>query len=196
MTFIDICTPIDENDTCYTVNSSISVMHHPILFTEESVSLVVTDSSNSYFNESERIRYNAYQLVEVLATITVTLVGVEDSRVMDQEEVLLFEGSLLQFYNNDLLSGNDSKSYIRVVSVKVLSQTLVEPYDRSNDSNVRRVEEANVDDTVEVTVSVDGVYIPPPEITFDQVLVETLDDEGDDDFIEILNRDADAVGET
>ena len=157
MIFTDICTPIDENDSCYVVNLSISVTHHPILFTGESVSLVVTDSSKSYFNESERMRYIVYQLEEVFPTITVTLVGVGDSRVMDEEEILLFEGSLLQFYNNELLSGNDSKSYIRVVSVKVLSQTLVEPYTRSNDSNVRRAEEANVDDTVEVTVSVDGV---------------------------------------
>merc|ERR1719223_2551718 len=200
---IDSCTPIHENDSCYVVNSSISVMHHPILFTEESVSLVVTDSSKSYFNESERIRYNAYELEEVFATITVTLVGVGDLRVMDDEEVLLFEGSLLQFFNNELLSGTESgtesgtndKSYIRVVIVKVLSQILVEPSDRSNDSSVRRTEEANLNDTVEVTVSVDGVYLPPPYISFDQVLVETFDDEGDDDFIEILNRDADAVGE-
>ena len=196
MIFTDICTPIDENDSCYVVNSSISVMHHPILFTGESVSLVVTDSSKSYFNESERIRYNAYELGEVFAVITVTLVGVGDFRVMDDEEVLLFEGSLLQFFNNELLSGIDGESFIRVVIVEVLSQNLVEPSDISNDSSVTSAEEASLDDTVEVTVSVDGVYLPPPEITFDQVLVETLDDEGDDDFIEILNRDADADGET
>ena len=79
LTFTDICTPIDENDSCYVVNSSIFVIHHPFLFTEESVSLVVTDSSNSYFNESERIRYNAHELGEVFAVITVTLVGVEIS---------------------------------------------------------------------------------------------------------------------
>merc|ERR1719223_1684515 len=133
---IDSCTPIHENDSCYVVNSSISVMHHPILFTEESVSLVVTDSSKSYFNESERMRYNAYELEEVFATITVTLVGVGDFRVMDDEEVLLFEGSLLQFFNNELLSGIDGKSFIRVVTVEVLSQKLVEPSDISNDSSV------------------------------------------------------------
>ena len=57
-------------------------------------------------------------------------------------------------------------------------------------------EEANLDDTVEMIVSIDCVYLPPKEITFDQVLVEILDDEGDDNFIKILNRDADAVGGT
>ena len=46
---------------------------------------------------------------------------------------------------------------------------------------------------VAVTVSFDDIYLPLPEIAFDQVLVEIFDEEGDVDFIEILNRDADLV---
>ena len=46
---------------------------------------------------------------------------------------------------------------------------------------------------VAVTVSFDDIYLPLPEIAFDQVLVEIFDEEGDVDFFEILNRDADLV---
>lgn len=188
---IDNCTPINESDSCYNVKSSISVIHHPILFTTESIDLVMTDSSNSFFNEKDRVRPNAYHLVQAYATITVTLVGVGDSRVMDDEEREIFEESLLQFFNNELLSENNNYPFVRVATVELLSQSLEESFETSYDTNGE-----DGLDTIAVTVSVNGVYLPPPEIIFDQVLVETLDEEGDDDFIEILNNDADSVGET
>ena len=84
------------------MKSNITVRHHPILFTRESVKLVVTDSSNTYLNERDETQSNEAQPEGVSAIIMVTLVGVEDSRIMDQREIEIFSSSLLQFYQNHL----------------------------------------------------------------------------------------------
>jgi len=40
-----------------------------------------------------------------------------------------------------------------------------------------------------VNFVVSGEYIPPPEINFDEVLVEVYDEEGQDDYLEVLASD-------
>ena len=153
------------------------------------------DSSRAYLNGIDTARYNGEIPEEVTAIITVTLVGVEDQRIMDEEEQDIFQDSLVQFFDNELLSENEGNPSIRVKVIIVQSQLLVEKDKAVVESNQRRVEESDAN-ILEVTVSVDGVYLPPPSITFDEVLVETLDEGGDDDFIEILNKNSDSLNET
>ena len=140
--------------------------------------------------------YNGMIPTQVTATIIVTLVGVEFPRNMTNEEIDIFESSLLQFFNNELLSKNENDyPPILVEVVVVVSQMLVEDYESIVESNERNMEESDIN-VLEVTVSVDGVYLPPPSIEFDEVLVDTLDEEGDDEFIDILNKNAQAENET
>lgn len=140
--------------------------------------------------------YNGMIPAQVTATIIVTLVGVEFPRNMKKEEIDIFEASLLQFFNNELLSENENNyPPILVEVVLVVSQMLVEDYESIVESNERNMEESDIN-VLEVTVSVDGVYLPPPSIEFDEVLVDTLDEEGDDEFIDILNKNAQAENET
>lgn len=140
--------------------------------------------------------YNGMIPAQVTATIIVTLVGVEFPRNMKKEEIDIFEASLLQFFNNELLSENENNyPPILVEVVLVVSQMLVEDYESIVESNERNMEESDIN-VLEVTVSVDGVYLPPPSIEFDEVLVDTLDEEGDDEFMGILNKTAHAENET
>ena len=195
ITDIDTCVSLTEASACYVVNSNITINHHPYLFTEESVNLIVIDASHAFLNGRKNVMYNGRIPTQVTAKIIVTLVGVEFPRNMTKEEIDIFEASLLQFFNNELLSENEKYPAILVEVVVVESQMLVEDYESIVESNESKMEESDIN-VLEVTVSVDGVYLPPPNITFDEVLVDTLDEEGDDEFIDILNKNALAENET
>jgi len=74
---------------------------------------------------------------------------------------------------------------VLIEKVTFMSQSMSQP---STGDESFSMDNENEPTEAELTVNfgVSGEYIPPPEINFDEVLMEVFDEEGQDDYLEVL----------
>lgn len=180
------CTPSQEDNYCYTVDTIIGITHHPHLYPEESVDLIVTGVSAEFI--SERELYDGDVPVPLEADIVLILKGVEP-RLMELEEREILEMTIIEFLNDKLLSDSreNNSAPILIEDAEITYQQIMNSTAAANST-----EEA----ILEAGVTVSGEYLPPPEVNdFGDVVVEAIDEDGEE-FIETLEENAGESNET
>ena len=155
-------------------------MHDPLLFTSESINLVLALASSTFFYGSSH--YGGEIPENVVTELIVSLEGVK-AKTMDSLKLFIFETSLVQFFHNEFLSESyDGKTPLFVENVTTNYQEIT-------------LDDNDEEPILEVRVLVSGAYLPSPEIDFGGVLTTTL--LGDDDqLIKLINKKAEGFGET
>ena len=150
----------------------MNVLHHPKLFTTGSVKVMVTKDAIDFINV--RGTFDGAIPIDVQADIEVVLTGVQNAP-MNSNVISLFEKSIVDFLNQEIASD------IIIDAVTLLYQTLKE-----SQATLEGEDPIYVATSVLMAgVNITGAYIPPPEIEFDEVIIDTFD-EDNEIFIDIL----------
>ena len=153
------------------VDTTVNILHHPRLFSPGLVNTIVTDTAVGFI--AARGIFDGYVPTDVEAAIEILLTGVQNE-LMGHNIIPIFEQSVVNFLNQGIISD------IVVESAQLLYQSLTE---FEQDEDRRATMEGNA--ILMTKVNITGVYIPPPEIEFDKVIVDTFD-EDDNEFVDIL----------
>ena len=175
---LDGCTPTQEDNYCYTVDTKITISHHPYLYPEESVDLVIASKSAVFIPEREL--YTGVVPTQLEAKVVLILKGVEP-RLMEPEEITILEMSIIEFLNGQLLSDSrkDDTAPILIIDAKIEYQEIVLSGNTTEDEA-----------TLRTGATIPGEYLPPPEVNdFGDIIVETIG-EKDDEFVEVLTENA------
>ena len=177
------CIPPTSNSTCSHVNTTIEVHYDNKEFDGKYVRLLVLDNFLRFFMENIPIDVTltgGETMSDEMAELNVGLAGV-DRRYMNETEQIVFSESILEFLRGQWATKDPP---VIMANVTFLSQTLFNEDEESN----RYLNETIATDApaIDVTVIVEGFYLPPPEVVFDDLIVETFT-ENKDKFTEILN---------
>ena len=149
---------------CYVVDSLILVEHHPSYYTRKSAETVVLPDAIDFVED--RGRYIGSSVRNENEDIKISLKGVRSK--MNEAQLEIFEDSVVEFLNQNLLTAS------------------IEDGNKPIKTNSAIVQEQSISgDTVVATTTVNGEYIPPPDIEFGAVVTDAFNDDGDE-FIEIL----------
>jgi len=118
---------------------------------------------------------------DVESILSIVFSGVP-AKEMNEVEVEAFEATTFDFLVDNL---GQTMPSVLVEEVTFLSQSLSQS-SPGNESSSPDSEEEPVAAKLTVNVGVSGEYLPPPEINFDDVLVEVYDEEGQHDYLEFL----------
>ena len=175
---VDICT--DSAYLCYAISTNVNVTRYPVIYSTNRSELIVMSSVLDFMEERE-ITIVPLEPVpdEVGSILSITFAGVSASE-MNTTEMEAFEASTFDFLFDSL--GQLSPPLL-VEAVTLLSQSL----NLSSTGASRRLQEEQDDAELIVNIAVAGEYLPPPEIIFDDVLVEVFDDEGQEEYLEVLS---------
>lgn len=181
---LDGCTPTQEDNYCYTVDTNITISHHPYLYPEESVNLVIASKSAVFI--SEREVYTGVVPTQLEARVVLTLKGVEP-RLMEPEEITILEMSIIEFLNDQLLpdSRKDGTAPILIKDAKIEYQEIVFSGNTTEDEA-----------TLRAGATIAGEYVPPPDVNdFGDIIGETFREEGEG-FLEVLTENTAEIDET
>ena len=191
---LDGCTPTLEDNYCYTVGTNIKISHHPYLYPKESVNLIIASESAEF--TSERELYDGDVPTPLEAEVVLILKGVEP-RLMEPEEIIILEMTIIEFLNDQLLSDSrkNGTAPILIEDAIITYQEIV--LSTGNDNSTTGNDNSTTDiATLQADVIISGEYIPPPEVNgFGDIIVETIDEE-DEEFVEVLTENAAESNET
>ena len=166
------CNTTALENQCYQIDTEVNVLHHPKLFTITSVKVMVTKDAIDFINV--RGTFDGNIPIDVQAGIEVFVTGVQNAP-MSSDVILLFEESIVNFLNQEI------ESDVVIDTATLLYQTLKEPQTTLEDEDP-----INVASSVLIAgVNITGAYIPPPELRFDEVIIDTFD-EDNEIFVDIL----------
>uniref|UniRef100_A0A7S2NR12 Leucine-rich repeat-containing N-terminal plant-type domain-containing protein n=1 Tax=Leptocylindrus danicus TaxID=163516 RepID=A0A7S2NR12_9STRA len=190
------CNPSDPSYNCYMVETEIDVKHNPVLYPEDAVSLVVVAESSEFI--ADYGTYAGSVPVQLDSQVELQVTGVTD-RDMSPDEIQVFEDAVLNFLQDSLISGSTSSPPIFVQNSTLVQQTISSlpsssggGSDGGDDNNGSDGGSSGSSSSSVLTavVNVNGEYLPPPEIEFEDVVVEAFNDEGEE-FTETLQESND-----
>jgi len=178
----------NAEELCYEVSTNVSILHYPVTYSIERTELIVLSTVLNFLEDRSVIPISV-QPETVTTSISMIFSGVQPE-VMDVEEQTDFIGVVFD-YLEDILGRFDPPILVEVVTFD--SQSLVVDVVGVQSEDVRFLEEATLNETeiseLTVNVVVVGQYLPPPEIDFDNVVVEVFDSEGEQgDFLELIDE--------
>ena len=174
----DVCT--DSAYLCYEISTNVNVTRYPVTYSTNRSELIVMSSVLDFMEERE-ITIVPLEPVpdEVESILSITFAGVSTSE-MNTTEMEAFESSTFDFLFDNL---GQLSPPVLVETVTLLSQSL----SLSSTGASRHLQQEQDGAELIVDVVVAGEYLPPPEIIFDDVLVEVFDDEGQEEYLEVLS---------
>lgn len=181
------CTTTEASNTCSQIKTLIIVSHLDQLKTEK----VRHEILNVAKEASYDLPYTAYYKgVEAVTTETIiSLKGL--TRLMSKDNSDLFEGKLEKF-----LSSSFVKNGVIVTGFQIADQQLPTKgrtlKSSNNDDMIQKSELVrNLQSTssLEVTAVVTGEHTPPPDINFDNLVSDTIN-EGGDTIVQTLQADS------
>ena len=176
----DVC--FDSTYLCYTINTTVNVTRYPVTYSTNRSELIVLSSVLDFMEERD---ISIVPLVsvpdDVESILSIVFIGVP-AKEMNEVEVEAFEATTFEFLFDNL---GQMSSPVLVEEVTFLSQSLSQ-LSPGNASSSANSEEEPVAAELTVNIGVSGEYLPPPEINFDDVLVEVYDEEGQDDYLVVL----------
>jgi len=181
------CNPSDPSYNCYVVETEIDVKHNPILYPDDAVILVVSAESSEFI--ADYGTYAGSVPVQLDSQVELQVTGVTD-RDMTPDEILVFEDAVLSFLQDSLISGSTSTPPIFVQNSTLVQQTISSDGDGDNDGSdggSSGSSSSSSSSVLTAVVNVNGEYLPPPEIEFEDVVVEVFNDEGEE-FTEALQE--------
>lgn len=171
------------------VDTNIAVDHNPILYPEEAVNLVVAAESTEFI--SDYGTYDGSIPVELDSQVEIQVTGVTD-RDMTPDEIQVFENVVFRFLQDSLISG-DAAPPIFVQNATLLQQTVAAPpaaappspsgSSSNSDPGLSR------SSVLTAVVNVTGEYLPPPpDLVFEEVVIEAFNDDSGEEFTESLQE--------
>jgi len=184
------CAASDDNKdgnatACYVISTGVNVTRYPIKFSDKRTGLIVKAAVMEYVVDSDdfQIRHVEPEPKKIETNITMRFVGINND-VMDDYERDLFLETFEEFVD-DLLGEyrqEDEDSPILLYNVSVVSQAVILPA-------VSRNVNQNATYALEINMTIFGEYEPPPEVIFDDVIIQVLDsDIAEEDFIEKIEK--------
>ena len=138
-----------------------------------------TQSSSSWAKTFKAVKHantpdTDIDVVELSSETKITLHGV-GLKKLDRNATLYFEKAATDFLNEKLLRSDPP---IHVLSVVITGQRVVS----SQASTPARARHgisfsSSVTSSIEIETAVTGVYLPPPEVTFEEVVEESINDQ-------------------
>ena len=167
----------DSTYLCYTINTNVNVTRYPVTYSTNRSELIVLSSVLDFMEERDISIVPLVSVPDDVESILSIVFGGVPAKEMNEVEVEAFEATTFDFLFDNL---GQMSSPVLVEEVAFLSQSLSQ-LSTGNDS-----EEEPAAAELTVNFGVSGEYLPPPEINFDEVLVEVFDEEGQDDYLEVL----------
>jgi len=190
--------PTVNNNTCYDVSTNVTVTRYPVHFSKDRSNLIVVSTVLDYMEDSE-IEIVPYVPVPqpVSSQLSITFTGV-DPKELEEEEQEIFESTVFE-YLDDILGRWEPPILVDSVSFDSQSLSLnVLAKENETSSMSRWLQDSNGDNVlpdnstvpqITINVTVQGQYLPPPEINFDDVVVEVFDtEEEEEDFIKAIDE--------
>jgi len=161
-----------------TVATNISVKYATNTFSNETAYIKVLSDSVEFWDEYESMQNIMIMPTDVSTRIEMTLPD-STQTLMDAETNDIFSDVTMNFFLKQLSANKPNPIYTK--SILIVDQVLNQKkYDSSTESQ-RRLSNSTLSD-LEVTLDVVGMYLPPPEIDFSEVVVDIFEDE-DTSFI-------------
>jgi len=167
---------------CYTINTNVNVTRYPVTYSTNRSELIVFSSVLDFMEERDIPIVPDFFVPDNVESILSIVFGGVTVNEMDDVEVEAFEAATFDFLFDNL---GQTLPPVLIEKVTFLSQSMSQPSIGDESFSVDNEEEPT---EAELTVNfgVSGEYIPPPEIDFDVVLLEVFDEEGQDDYLEVL----------
>jgi len=195
------CNTGINNAFCYMIETNVNVTRYPVQFSTDRSELIVLSTVMNYMENREiQIAPLVQGPVLVTTTVSITFGGVnaDEMTIGEQEEFLVTMVEFLDDYLGML------EPPVLLTELQFDSQSLTVTAIMSDTSTTgssgRQLEEATqgsdattsntttIND-ITVNVVVIGEYLPPPEIEFDEVIVEVLGNEDtQEDFIDAIDN--------
>jgi len=187
-----------NNNTCYDVSTIVTVTRYPVHFSDDRSNLIVVSTVLEYMEDSE-IEIVPYVPVPqpVSSQLSITFNGV-DAEELEEEEQEIFVLTVFD-YLEDILGRWEPPILIDSVSFDSQSLTFdVLATENATKTMSRWLQDSNGEDVmldnstvpqITINVTVQGQYLPPPEINFDDVVIEVFDtEEEEEEFIEAIDQ--------
>uniref|UniRef100_A0A7S2NT60 Leucine-rich repeat-containing N-terminal plant-type domain-containing protein n=1 Tax=Leptocylindrus danicus TaxID=163516 RepID=A0A7S2NT60_9STRA len=178
------CSSPSSSTSCSSVSTTIEVHYDKTEFDEDYARLLIL-SNFLGFMEIRSIDVTLIDgdgsINDETAKLSLELGGIE-SRLMSGTEQAELSESILEFLREQWALSDPP---IHAANVTFLSQTILIE-DEGSRRNLNENITANTP-VIGVTVIVEGYYMPPPDVEFDEVIVESFMEE-EDAFVEILNN--------
>ena len=184
----------ENNNTCYNVDTSANVTQYPVMFPEKRSSLIVVSKVLDFMEERE---IEIEPLVPIPQTVTteisITFKGVQSKELDEEDEeefietVFDFLEEILGLFDPPILV-EDVQFNSQTLTVDVIATEVPESSSNSRQAGSGLNETSDEYASITINVTVVGEYLPPPEIDFDDVVVEVFDEEGQEDFIEAIDE--------
>ena len=172
----------DSENLCYTVNTNVNVTRYPITYSTIQTELIILSSVLDFMEDRDIAIVPLVSVPYDVESVLSTTFGGVASFEIDEPEVEAFEATTFDFLFDNL---GPSSPPVLVENVTFLSQSLSLSSSGDGSSSVDS-EEGQGDAEMIVSFGVSGEYLPPPEIDFDDILVKGFDEEGQQDYLEIL----------
>ena len=196
------CNTGMNNTLCYRIETNVNVTRYPVQFSTNRSELIVLSTVLNYMEEREiQITPHAEQVpVLVTTTISITFGGV-DADVMTAGELEEFRITMFEFLDDylgmleppvlltDLIVDSQSLAVNATTSVTSISNSIERQLEEAYQDGDATSSNMTTINELTVNVVVIGEYLPPPEIEFDNVVVEVLDNEDtQEDFIDAIDK--------
>jgi len=176
----DVC--FDSSYLCYTINTNVTVTRYPVTYSTNRSELIVLSSVLDFMEERDIAIVPLVSVPDNIESILSIVFGGVPANEMNEVEVEAFVATTYDFLFENL---GQALPPVLVEEVTFLSQSLSQPSTNDESSSEDDGDEpAGAELTVNLGVS--GEYLPPPEIIFDEVIVEVFDEEGQEDYLEVL----------
>jgi len=185
----------DTEGNSYKIETNVSITRYPVQFSMDRSELIVRSIVLDYMDDREiQIRLLVPSPTPVNTTVSITFEGVNDDE-MTEEEIEIFLVTMSEFLDDylgmlqppvlltDLQFDSQSQHN---TSTSALSDTASTERQLEESAQGGDAMNSNMTTINQLTVNVlvVGEYLPPPEIEFDEVVVEVLsNDDTQEDFL-------------
>ena len=198
---------VDRNQlVCYNIDTNVTVTRYPVMFPQNRSNLIVLTTVLGFMDE-RHIEYIPLVPVPRIVTtkLSITFNGVVNDE-MDEDQTADFVDTLFDFleeilglfeppilvddviFDHQTLSVNVT-GYEQESDMRLLRADTREDYKSANNTNSTESNELTI------VVTVVGEYLPPPDIDFDDIVIDAFDEEGQEDFIVAIDESDNAYFE-
>ena len=191
----------DTEGNSYKIETNVSITRYPVQFSTDRSELIVRSTVLDYMDDREiQIRLLVPSPSPVNTIVSITFEGVNDDE-MTEEEIEIFLVTMSEFLDDYLgmlqppvlltdlqfdsqLQHNTSTT---ALSDTASSERQLEESTEGDDATNSNM--TTINNQLTVNVLVVGEYLPPPEIEFDEVVVEVLSNENtQEDFLVAIDE--------
>ena len=177
----------DGINICYDIITIVNATRYPVLYSPARADLAINSGIFEVLDDRDIAIVSSDSIPqEVLSKVQVVFKGVGTSE-LDKNESAELRETLLHFLEEEL-GLRDPPILIQNVSFDSQKLRLGNQKRLLRKRHARSLEDIGIENELYVNFTIIGEYLPPPDIIFDEVIIDVLDQDGREDFIEAIDK--------